>query len=347
MKISGTVLKQLCDTFHFPIENDPAVLFAFRGCLPSDVHQSVTKDSILFRNSDEVNRTRVNYNNPRCTIGIWDRVADKIALFPGSTLPSKDYVRRHPSSVSSLNVLCPGCYHLRKGIHPRNERGFQPHSALLMDGFGIVGIPHVNEKTGFSSRIATYDVVRPGDNLHAGRMEPLLNVYSSVLNLKYSSSGCITVVGQPAEYLQYNHRHTAWNSWTTFIESEILTNQKNFHFLLFNFDDLNATTVSKSNLIRYGSKRHEVSEIQYLLGGIVNANTGKLYYSGDLHCSFSDITAVSYFTFFKDYFSSIPGWEIQPQSFFTKTKHFRNRTKHFKTPLTPSENVIHRSSANY
>lgn len=313
----------MCDTFHFPVENDPVVLFAVRGCLPSDIDQTIVNHSIQLKYTGQLKRTSVNYRNPRCTIGIWDRTADKVALFPGSTLPSKDYVKRHPLSVSTLNVLCPGCYQLTKGTHPRNERGFQPHSALLMDGFGIVGIPHIN-KTGFSSRIATYDVMCPGDNLHAGRMEPMSNLYSSLLSLKYSSSGCITIAGQPAEYLQYNHSHTAWNSWTSFIESDSLARQKSFPFLLFNFEDLKTPSVAKKRSIRYGSTQREVSEIQYLLTNVVNAKTGQLYYSGDLHASFSDVTAVSYFTFCKDFFSSQPGWEIQPRNFLQKTKHFRS-----------------------
>jgi len=326
MNIEGSVLNELCDAFHFPIEKDPIILFAFRGCLPKDHEKDNIDPAIHFKSADQLKRVPVNYLNPRCTIGIWDRITDKIALFPGSTLPSKDYVKRHPSSVSILNVLCPGCYQLRKGIHPRNEQGFQRHEALLMDGFGIVGLPHIiktRASIGFSSRIANYDVVRPGDNLHAGRMEPIDRYYSSLLKLKYSSCGCITVAGQPEEYLTYNHHHTAWNSWTTFIESISLTQQKNFTFLLFNFETRWRKSVSE-NTIRYGSKQSEVGDIQYLLSNIVNTNTGQSYYSGDLDCSFTDQTAVSYFKFCKDYSSSKTEWEVQPQKFFNKTKHFKS-----------------------
>lgn len=328
MNIYGNVLNELCNAFHFPIEKDPIILFAFRGCLPKDYDKNILSDhAIHFKSTDQLKRVSVNYLNPRCTIGIWDRVTDKIALFPGSTLPSKHYVKRHPSSATTLNVLCPGCYQLRKGIHPRNEQGFQPHQALLMDGFGIVGLPQINNtstSTGFSSRIANYDVVRAGDNLHAGRMEPTHKSYSSLFKLKYSSSGCITVVGQPKEYLRYNHQHTAWNSWTTFIENVSLTNQKNFTFLLFNFDNHSSESVSENQTIRYGSKQSAVGDIQYLLSNIVNTNTGQSYYSGDLDCTFTDQTAVSYFKFCKDFSTSKAGWEIQPQKFFNKTKHFKS-----------------------
>lgn len=327
MNIEGSVLNEICDAFHFPIENEPIILFAFRGCLPKNLGKDNLNRSIQFKSVDQLRSVPVNYRNPRCTIGIWDRTLDKIALFPGSTLPSKDYVKQHPSSVSTLNVLCPGCYQLRKGIHPRNERGFQPHDALLMDGFGIVGVPYINRtiaSTGFSSRIANYDVVRPGDNLHAGRMEPSLKFYSSLLKLKYSSSGCITVAGQPEEYLKYNHDHTGWNSWTTFIQSVNLTRQQTFTFLLFNFDNFKRKSPSESKTIRYGSKQSEVGDMQYLLSKIVNANTGQSYYSGELDCSFSDQTAVSYFKFCKDYSSSKTAWEIQPQKFFSSTKHFKS-----------------------
>jgi hypothetical protein len=196
-----------------------------------------------------------------------------------------------------------------------------------MDGFGIVGLPHISKadaSIGFSSRIAKYDVVQPGDNLHAGRIEPMHKFYSSVLKLKYSSSGCITVVGQPEEYLRYNHNYTSWNSWTTFIESVSLTKQQNFTFLLFNSDNPRRKSVPENKTIRYGSKQSEVGDIQYLLSNVVNTRTGRSYYSGELDCSFSDQTAVSYFKFCKDYSSSKTEWEIQPQKFFSKTKHFKS-----------------------
>jgi hypothetical protein len=328
MNIEGSVLNELSDAFHFPIEKDPIILFAFRGCLPKDHDKNILSNrAIHFKSVDQLQKVPVNYLNPRCTIGIWDRVSDKIALFPGSTLPSKDYVKRHPSSAATLNVLCPGCYQLRKGIHPRSERGFQPHNALLMDGFGIVGLPLISTTSasiGFSSRIANYDVILPGDNLHAGRMEPTQKSYSSLLNMKYSSSGCITVVGQPEEYLTYTHSHTAWNSWTSFIENVSLTKQKNFTFLLFNVDNRGRASVSNNNTIRYGSKQSAVGDIQYLLSKIVNTKTGHTYYSGDLDCSFSNQTAVSYFNFCRDFSSTKTGWEIQPQEFFNKTKHFKS-----------------------
>ncbi|HZB11625.1 MAG TPA: hypothetical protein VE467_01290 [Chryseolinea sp.] len=343
MNIEGSVLKELCDAFHFPIGNDPIILFAFRGCLPKHHEKNNTNHSNHFKSADQLTRVPVNYLNPRCTIGIWDRITDKIALFPGSTLPSKDYVKRHPSSVSILNVLCPGSYQLRKGIHPRNEEGFQRHEALLMDGFGIVGLPHIIKTSAsirFSSRIVNYDVVRPGDNLHAGRMEPTDKSYFSLLELKYSSCGCITVAGQPEEYLRYNRDHTAWNSWTTFIQILSRTQQKNFTFLLFNFDSCSRKSVSENKTIRYGSKQSAVGDIQYLLSNIVNTRTGQFYYSGDFDCSFSDQTAVSYFKFCKDYSSSKTEWEVQPQKFFNNTKHFMSLKIH-------PENAIQRSSTNY
>ena len=348
MNIGGSVLNQLCKAFHYPVEQERVILFAVRGSLPEDTPGNCSARALPFRTSHTLKQVRINYQTPRCTIGIWDKHADKIALFPGSTLPSRDYVRRYPSSLSTLNVLCPGCYQFRKGIHPRNEKGYQRHEALLMDEWAIVAIPRVTplkSSVTFSSRVTQYVVMRAGDNLHAGRMEPTGNANPSLLSMKYSSSGCITIAGQPSQYLRHVHDNTDWNPWVSFIESDILTTHNNYPFILFKYDDL-CTSAGATRSIRYGSKHDEVSDIQQLLSTTLNANTGCFYYSGDPDCSFSGDTAVSYFSFHNDYFSSTPNWEIRPQIFFQRTQHFRSKTKTIQPPLTPSQHVIHRSSAN-
>jgi hypothetical protein len=335
MNIEGSILAELCDFFHYPVEKE-IVLFAFRGCLPKNLSEESDPNVTAFKKSHSLKGIPVNYLTPRCTIGIWDRYSNLIATFPGSTLPSKDYVAKTPASIATLNVLCPGKYLLSKGIHPRNQNGFERHQALLMDGFGIVGIPGVGKTApGFNSRISNYQVIQPGDNLHSGRTEPMPKFYSSLFHLRYSSSGCITIVGQPSEYLKYNHGNMHWNHWESFITSVSRFEQSDFTFLLFNYSDLKKKSLFKNNeTIRYGSKQHEVGQIQQLLAHTINTNTGEYYYSGDIDCEFSNQTAISYMRFCNDYFSTKPGWEIHIEDFFTKVKHFNSS-------LIQPENAIH------
>jgi hypothetical protein len=332
MNIEGSILTELCNFFHFPIEEE-IILFAFRGCLPENVSGESIEKFTAFKNSYCLKSIPVNYLTPRCTIGIWNRTSDQIALYPGSTLPSKDYVVRNPSCISTLNVLCPGSYRLRKGMHPRNENGFQPHKALLMDGLGLVGLPNVaiNSAIGFNSRISNYNVIYPGDNLHAARTEPFPKFYSSLLGLRYSSSGCITIAGQPSEYLKYNHQNNGWNAWDSFINTVSDFIQDSFTFLLFNHNDLK---MKSRKTIRYGSKQTEVGQIQHLLSHTISTYSGGFYFSGDIDCCFSGNTAHSYLKFCREYSSSRPSWEIDFQDFSDKTKHFNSI-------LIQPENAIH------
>lgn len=333
MIIEGDILFKLCERYQYPLASEHHILFAIRGSLPQAVlhgHFDVATD---FKQSHLLKPVRVNYETARCTIGLWDTRINKIALFPGSTLPSKTYLFTHPSSLNTYNILCPGNYELSRGIHPRHENSFQRHDALLMDTYALVEIPQIRKskkRLSFNWKEVKYKVLLAGDNLHAARTEPEesdSNLYGTAsLQLKYSSSGCITILGQPQQYVKQKTGNTAWNCWQKFMEMVTKSeNVKYFNFILFTYSDfLNKYQKPASTSIRYGSQGSEVEQIQTVLKSIINLKTGLPYYTGEVDCRFSGQTAIAYFKFQEDFTNGKVAREIHFQDFFSKTKHFNS-----------------------
>lgn len=332
MIIDADILAELCNFYQYRLTNEAYVFFAIRGSLPEAVLKGDFGAATALKVYQQIRGTRVNYETARCTVGLWDIKNSKLALFPGSTVPSKKYLFTHASSVATFNILCPGKYELRRGVHPRNEHSFQSHDAFLMDGYGMVEIPPL-ERLKHTVRLnlgrSTYRVVLPGDNLHAARTEPRkvnLDLDCSVmLKMNYSSSGCITVLGQPKEYVLSKLPHTSWNCWQTFVDlvNGVGSTKINFTFLLFTFSDfLHINQTSSGSLIRYGSQGPEVEQIQRKLKSIIRLKTGLPYYTGQINSLFSGQTALSYIEFQEEYLNGKIAPEIQTRKFLSSTKHF-------------------------
>ncbi|MDO1446480.1 hypothetical protein Q0590_09485 [Rhodocytophaga aerolata] len=332
MIIDADILAELCNFYQYSLTEQDYLFFAVRGSLPEAVLHGDFVEATKLKAYQTIRRTRVNYKTARCTIGLWDVKNSKLALFPGSTVPSKKYLFTHASSIATFNILCPGRYELRRGVHPRNEHGFQRHEAFLMDGYGLVEIPPVERLTHtvrFDWSQSVYTVVLAGDNLHAARTEPRQDqpdlAGSIMLKMNYSSSGCMTILGQPKEYVRSNRTYTAWNGWQTFVDlvNEVGADKKNFTFLLFTFSDFeNKNQTSSGSLIRYGSQGPEVVQIQQKLTSIIRLSTGLPYYTGPINSLFSGHTAMSYVVFQEDYSNGKIAPEIQTCKFLSSTKHF-------------------------
>ena len=210
MKISGTILSNICRNFFYEIGEDRLVLFGIRGGLPNAVLRGNPEVCAEPNKEHGIKSSRLNYSTSRCTVGIWNRQTDQVSLFPGSTVPSVKYLFDNRQALQHFNMLLPGKYELSRGLHPREKDGFQRHDAFLMNEFGHVSIPSVRitkRRLYFNFDIKEEKILLPGDNLHAGRIEPQGDFKNSeekclaALHMPFSGSGCITVAGQPTEYL--------------------------------------------------------------------------------------------------------------------------------------------------
>lgn len=324
MKVDSTILDHLCTTFHYNVEPAPAVIFAIRGCMPVTDAQAPWHfggaSACFFARA-----VPVNYTTARCTIGLWNRTEKRITVFPGSTLPSLSYLTAHPSKQATFNILCPGLYELRKGLHPRSG-GAGAHRALLMDGYGIVEVPRLITGAGqvrFASAPKNYRVVLPGDNLHAARNEPQPGgTGSDMLMLHYSSSGCITICGKPTELITGVHPHVTWNYWQQFMD-RISSYENHFPFLLFNAPDIQQATRVRQDFLRYGSSGKQVQHLQKALACIAESTTGMPYYSGATDGRFTNTTVQSFFRFYKDISGQQAGYTLKPNRLFNSIRHFK------------------------
>ncbi|GAB3044016.1 hypothetical protein GCM10027185_54790 [Spirosoma pulveris] len=287
-----------------------------------------------FKSTHPVRSVRLNYHTVRCTIGIWLPASGEVALFPGSTVPSASYVYCHPASRATFNILKPGLYQVSRGLHPRSERGFQRHPAFLMDGYGLVEVPNlikVGQRPRFDFRQVRHEVVLSGDNLHAARTEPEAGHDSrqncmASLELPYSSSGCLTITGQPAPYVRHPTADSRWNCWMHFYD---LLDRPDFRagqydLLLFDNSDLAPGHPSASSgILRYGSAGPDVARVQNILASVLNGKTGRPFYEGTIDGSFTGATASAYLDFQKTFTHAPLTGQLNLRLFLNATKHFR------------------------
>lgn len=331
MRLNADILSELCTYFNYPVSGTGYAVFAIRGSLPEATLKGDFSDAARWQHEHTMQRTILNYTTARCTIGLWNINSRKIALFSGSTLPSLHYLYHNPSALDTYNILAPGAYKLRKGIHPRSSN-YQKHEALLMDGYGMAAIPQIirgKKSFRFSKQHITYKVLLPGDNLHAARTEPspgndLSAICQEILKLKYSSSGCITITGQPIEYLNYSWSDYTWNSWETFrkyIQEYITTPSTDF--LLFSYGDLKS--IRQKHIpapLRYGSECSQVVQLQQFLNKVNEYSSGAPYYNGSADGLFTNDTAAATLRFCSDFTGGIARPEIYLDKLKYKTQHF-------------------------
>lgn len=324
--ISDEILRRACTYNSIDIENrdDEMILFAIRGALPAENNQCLLdyREHIKFKSSHLFQRVEVNYYYPRCVIGQWLPGQEKIAVFPGSTVPNLKMVERNRKQKHEFNYMVSGFYSYIKGQHPRSNSGFQPHRALRLTGNIVFrranytmqrGQPVIN----YGPSASIY-VGNPGDNIHCARNNPSTTRvralrgqnYSSIFCMSdyYSSYGCQVVVGCPPQYIPSGQTNGDWNAWDKFIKNVYDSHsedQNNFKYLLLNSLDIcqiahansSNTTYSK---VRYGSTGDQVERLQRGLNRIRSSSTGQPYYLGSIDGDFGRVTAEALIQFQKD-----------------------------------------------
>jgi hypothetical protein len=339
MQINEFILKSHCRKFNYDISGEPLVIFAIRGSYPLQSYENNPRQSGNPEKVKSVIKTNLSYKETACSIGIWLTLSGEIALFPGSTVPSLNYLHQNPGSVKHFNILCPGKYRLVRGIHPRNVAGYQRHEALIMPGEGWIMKPGlIRKQTGaaFNFKAVGYDVAFAGDNIHASRSEPCIpdtgaTGINPVVNKKYSSSGCITIIGQPEEYVRSKFSFF-WNSWEQFMQLiDSFPKINSYSFLLFSYSDLTSDEeYGNRHILRYGSQGLLITELQKKLSEIYCIETNRAYYAGEPNGLMQSGTVKSYLNFMKDYSPGRLAGEADIDEFRILTGHFIFKLKNYR-----------------
>jgi hypothetical protein len=170
-------LERLCTLNGFPAEgNGERVLFGLRGCGIISAGEDFASEVVL------IDR-RPDHQSARCVMGVWDRSARTIAVFPASTVPNAKAVAGWQRTRKAGNLLPTGFYRYITGNH--NGR---PGCLLLrksVSEFRTVVVRRSANNLRYE-RTDIVDVCAPGDNIHPSFFQ---------VPDDFSSFGCQVVVG--------------------------------------------------------------------------------------------------------------------------------------------------------
>ncbi|WP_452603104.1 peptidoglycan-binding domain-containing protein [Pontimicrobium sp. MEBiC06410] len=315
--ISDAVLRRACEYNSFSIEGreNEMIIFAIRGALPAAPNVSLMdySEHMKFKTSHLLQRVNINYYYPRCLIGQWLPAERKVAVFLSSTVPNLKNAQRNRKRKHQFNSMQPGFYNYKKGQHPRNNSGFQPHRALRLNG--LITLRRANYTISNGQPVINYgpsadiSVGNPGDNIHCARNNPKTTKVKAIKNDPYSTSfcisdyyssyGCQVVTGCPPQYIPRGYTNGDWNAWDKFIKNvydDKAENQDDFKYILLNSCDLyNISKATTSNpafiKVRHGSTGHLVEKLQTGLKRMRSSQTGNPYYSGRVDGDFGKGTA--------------------------------------------------------
>ncbi len=246
-------LERLCKLNSFPVPSDELVVFGIRGCLPAidDAHD--------FAVSHPVEMTPINYRNPRCTLILWRPGEGTFAVFPGSTIPSINNIRRaRLRDGRGANRLMPcrldGYF---KGRHKHN--GPTGHNALR--NHDKLPVRRTTNDLLYNNldEVETDATTPQFDNIHAG--------WCGGLNKPYDSAGCQVLMGYPKCPRRDNRDNTG--PWKAFVEAAYHSSQTNFTYTLLNSRDYRKVAVSQGHplfaRLRFGSEGELVEKVQRAL----------------------------------------------------------------------------------
>lgn len=248
-KLKEDCLRRVCEVNYFPAPDEGMIFFGFRGCL------SVDEDNHDFKTVNEIIPKEVDYMHPCCTLGQWLPKEEKIALFPGSTVPHIRFVKNSKErNGKGANQLMTGFYKdYRKGIHKPGKP--TAHEAFRQtDGHPI---RRTADDFDFDNDDRV-EFVNPYDNIHAAWC-------MGVNHDSYASAGCQVIVGYP-ECEELGENSTDIGPWRIFKNNAYDLEQVSFPYILLNARDIQkvALNISKkmSARLRFGSKGDLVSEVQ-------------------------------------------------------------------------------------
>jgi hypothetical protein len=164
----------------YPHPGKELVFVGIRGCLPVEPLGCAWKPEV------RLHAVELDYIHPRCTLLQWDIAEQRIAAYPGSTVPSRLALEKAKRrSGRGANQLVEGYYSdYRRGWHragaPTGHLGWRQTA------------PRPIQRTSDDAEIDEHDPISreiPMDNLHAA--------WCRSVDGRYSSAGCQVVVGLP------------------------------------------------------------------------------------------------------------------------------------------------------
>lgn len=269
-------LARLIEAHHYSITDD-IVLFAFRGCLPTNL-QDVTKTALK-----PLRQIPVDYLRLRCTVGWADLRSGQLMACPASTVPHQKHIQMALNkSGQGTNCLTPGLLRFAKGTHP-GAGGHGSHVAFRQ------AQPFPYQRTKDDLDYDDDDVITvgtPGDNLHAGYTDTT----SSDFPPNFESAGCIVVAGYPTRHGYSNSRDIG--CWPRLRDAAYASAQESFSLILANGGEAEAVATappaSVPCLLRFGSTGPLVAKVQHALAKVGLLEPGQI----DSHYGRTTLNAV-------------------------------------------------------
>ncbi|MBK1865900.1 glycosyl hydrolase 108 family protein [Aestuariivirga sp. YIM B02566] len=248
LTITAKLLTRAARRNGYAIPTDGMIFFGIRGFKPDSP----------FDNSFSKSRTgqfsSIDFLRMNCTLGQWKVESDDIALFPGSTVPSRPNIERaKQKGGTGTNMLMLGRFEHEKGVHKANKPG--AHRAFRQATFFPVWRTADNltfdlaDKVDFGGQDGTF----VWDNIHSAYTEDLAGFYSS--------AGCQVICGLP-QPSGSNRPETG--PWRTFIDNAYGIKQKRFVYLLFSAEELAFLEAAEdaSQVVRFGSTGPLARDVQ-------------------------------------------------------------------------------------
>jgi lysozyme family protein len=247
LTITADLLTRAARRNGYAIPTDGMIFFGIRGFRPDSPFDNA------FSNSRTGRFSSIDFLKMNCTIGQWKVATDEIALFPGSTVPSRGSIEnsRRKGGIGT-NMLMLGRFEHERGIHKPNKRG--QHRAFRQATFFPVWRTVDNltydlaDKADFGGENGTF----VWDNIHSAYYDDLG---------RYSSAGCQVVCGLPE---QPGRSQSETGPWRTFINNAYGIKQKRFVYLLFSAEELAflEATQNPTQVVRFGSTGPLAREVQ-------------------------------------------------------------------------------------
>lgn len=216
--IDRALIGRLAARNNFLIPDDDLLFFGIRGALPVDI------SGTPFAAEHALRLTDFNHVQMRCTLGQLRLANDRLAVFPGSTVPSRPNVEAaRRNGGTGANMLMLGKYRYVRGIHKLGRPG--GHRAFRQAEFFPVWRNSDDMDFDLSDR-PDLDGDLVWDNLHCA-------YHDNLDTPGFSSAGCQVICGHPRSAVRGNRPETG--PWKRFIDNSYGSAgaQARYTYLLF------------------------------------------------------------------------------------------------------------------